>query len=53
MLCSTTESSPEYSYGIIHGEDFNLPLEAGELGVCDGVEIMISSGNFQTRTISE
>lgn len=53
MLHGNTESSPKHSSGIVPWEDFNLPLETGELGGCDGVQIVISSGDFQTRTISE
>lgn len=53
MLHGTTESSPEHSCAVVHWEDFHLPLEAGELGGCGGVQIMISSGDFLTRTRSE
>lgn len=53
MLYWATESSPKHSYGIVRWEDFNLPLMADELGGCDGVQIVISSGDFQTRTRSE
>lgn len=55
MLLGTTESSPKHSCGIVHcaREDFDLSLGAGELGRCGGVEIEISSGDFQTRNRSE
>lgn len=34
-------------------EDFDMPLGAGELGRCGGVEILIFSGDCQTRNRSK
>lgn len=49
MLHGTTESSPKYSYGIGCWEDFDLPLEAGELGGYDGVQIVIFFREFSEK----